>query len=136
MMNEVLIPALAFGTLLAVLWFGVMGRSAVKKEQRDGTSSALATRDDERDGSTKMVVPSAVDDPNATSRPIRGAQPRPTTPGQGQASAPPSPQPSGAQTSGDQTRVDGVTEDGVAVRGQPAEMNRVAETVDPAAGRR
>lgn len=68
-MNEVLIPALAFGTLLAVLWFGVMGFRGVKKDKRKGVTSALATRRDERD--TKMLTPSAVEDDHPTIRPLR-----------------------------------------------------------------
>lgn len=72
-MNEILIPALAFGTILAVLWFGVMGVRGVKKDKREGDVSALATRDDESD--TTMLTPSAVEDDHPTSRPLRGDAP-------------------------------------------------------------
>lgn len=72
-MNEILIPALAFGTILAMLWFGVMGIRGVKKDKREGKTSALATRDDEND--TTMLTPSAVVDEHATSRPLRGDAP-------------------------------------------------------------
>lgn len=42
MSTEVFLPALAFGTLFAVLWFGVYGLKGVKKAKREGYRSALA----------------------------------------------------------------------------------------------
>lgn len=42
---DILVPALAFGTLLAFLIFGVYGIKGAKKAKREGHESALANGD-------------------------------------------------------------------------------------------
>lgn len=72
-MREFLIPALAFGTLFVMLWFGMASIRGVKKDKREGKTSALATRDDERE--TTMLTQSLVEDSDAGIRPLRGDAP-------------------------------------------------------------
>jgi hypothetical protein len=42
------LPLMFFGTLLAALWFGVMGVKGVKRDKARGTVSALAVHGDEQ----------------------------------------------------------------------------------------
>lgn len=58
MTSSFLIPALFFGTLLAALWFGVMGIKGVKREKKRGRTSAM-----ERHGDAQAQR----DDPKVTS---------------------------------------------------------------------
>lgn len=72
-MNEIIVPLLVFGAMVAVLWFGVLGIRGVKKDKRTAEPSALAMRDDGRDAN--MLTPGAVVDDHAASRPIGGDAP-------------------------------------------------------------
>lgn len=47
MLTSFFIPLMFFGTLLAGLWFGVMGIKGVQRDKRRGVVSALAQHGDE-----------------------------------------------------------------------------------------
>lgn len=49
MTTEILVPALAFGSLFAMLLIGVYGVKGAKKAKREGYESALAHDDDAGD---------------------------------------------------------------------------------------